>query len=413
MSLSLSVLRIRNFRLLLGTRLCGMLAMQAQAVIVGWQVYSLTGDPFLLGLTGLAEAVPAIGCALFAGHVVDTRQPLAVFRTCMAALGLNTLALLAVAGGIVPVPGNAVLPFIFLGICLSGLARSFLMPSSFSLLPQVVERRDAAAASAWLSAGFQIAAVSGPALAGLVYGGYGSRAAWTVPVLFLAAAFAMTLALDVPRQNRAHMHGTPAMTRIREGWAFIMKTPVLLSVMTLDMFAVLFGGAVAMLPAYADKILHVGSEGLGALRAAPALGAIAVALYFALKPMKKIHAARFLWVVAGFGVCMTGFGLSKVFWLSMAFLVLSGAFDSVSVIIRSTIMQILTPEDMRGRVSAVNSMFIVSSNEIGAFESGVAARFLGLVPSVVLGGIGTLLVVAVVSLLSPRLRRTVVDAESA
>jgi len=202
------------------------------------------------------------------------------------------------------------------------------------------------------------------------------------------------------------------MKSIVAGWKFILQKPVLLSVMTLDMFAVLFGGAVAMLPAFADQVLHVGSEGLGALRAAPALGAMVTALFLAVRPMRHLSAKRLLWVVAGFGVCMIGFGLSHIFWLSMLLLILSGMFDCVSMVIRSTLMQLLTPDNMRGRVSSVNSMFVISSNEIGAFESGTVARLIGLVPSVVLGGFATLLVVGVTALLSPQLRRTVVDTHA-
>jgi hypothetical protein len=191
----------------------------------------------------------------------------------------------------------------------------------------------------------------------------------------------------------------------------MLQNPKILSVMTLDMFAVLFGGAVAMLPAFADQVLHVGSEGLGALRAAPALGAVFTALIFALRPMKVFSAKRLLIVVAGFGLCMIGFGLSTSFWLSMLFLALSGAFDSVSMITRGTIMQLLTPERMRGRVSSVNSMFIISSNEIGAFESGLAAKWLGLTPSVVFGGMATLFVVFATAMLSPDFRKMVVRSD--
>jgi sugar phosphate permease len=180
--------------------------------------------------------------------------------------------------------------------------------------------------------------------------------------------------------------------------------------MALDMFAVLFGGAVAMLPAYADQVLHVGSQGLGALRAAPALGSIVTALALAMWPLKRIRAALLLWAITGFGICMIGFGLSNIFWLSMLFLALSGMFDSISVVMRATIMQLLTPDSMRGRVSSVNSMFIISSNEIGAFRSGTTASIFGLVPSVVMGGVITLMVVSATALWVPKLRRTVVDA---
>jgi hypothetical protein len=183
--------------------------------------------------------------------------------------------------------------------------------------------------------------------------------------------------------------------------------------MGLDMLAVLFGGAVAMLPAYADQVLHIGSQGLGVLRAAMAIGAIVTALVLAVQPMKKVTAVQMLWVVTGFGICMIGFGLSTSFWLSMLFLIIAGAFDSVSVVIRGTMVQLLTPDHMLGRVASVSSMFIISSNELGAFESGTLAKVMGLVPSVVAGGIGTLIVVALTAIASPELRRTVVDADKA
>jgi MFS family permease len=404
-----TVLRLPNFRLLLLTRMCIGIALQAQAVIVGWQVYSLTHDLFLLGLTGLIEAVPAILCALVAGHIVDVNHPRTTYLVCLGALTINTFVLLLVAGGFVVVPGS-LLFWIFGGVFISGVARSFIMPSSFSLLARVVERKDLPSAAGWMSSGMQSAMMAGPALAGLIYGGYGPGVAWGIPVFTIAAAFMMMLFLKAPGNKPVPLEARlSAWESIREGWAFILKTPVLLSVMTLDMFAVLFGGAVAMLPAYADQVLHVGSEGLGLLRAAPAMGAVCMALVLAVRPMKKISAMRLLWVVTGFGICMIGFGLSEIFVLSMFFLALSGVFDSVSVVIRGTLMQWLTPDRMRGRVSAVNSMFIISSNEIGSFESGVAARYLGLVPSVVVGGIATLLVVGLVSMLSPQFRKTVID----
>lgn len=392
----------------------GMMALHAQAVIVGWQVYSITKSTFMLGLTGLTEALPAIACALVSGHIVDISRPHRIYVSCLGVLALNGIGLWLVAGGMVAAPGGNLLPWIFGGIFLSGLARSFIMPSSFSLLSQIVPRSDIPSASAWLSSGFQFAAISGPALAGIVYGAYGPSVAWLLPATLMSAAFCMLLLMGHgPRGYRNPHHREPAVKSIKAGWRFIWDHPVLLSVMALDMFAVLFGGAMAMLPAYADQILHVGSEGLGALRAAPALGAILTALFMAFRPLRWVRATTLLAVVAGFGISMIGFAVSTVFWLSMAMLALGGAFDSVSMVMRSTLMQWLTPDHMRGRVSSVNSMFIISSNEIGAFESGVAAHFLGLVPSVVFGGVCTLAVVAVTALLSPQFRRTVVHAEPA
>ncbi len=411
MALSFSVLRQRDFRLLLFTRMLGMMALQAQAVVVGWQVYSLTHDYLTLGLVGLAEAVPAILCALVAGHIVDNSRPHRVFLTCLGVLALNALILCLVGGGYMAVPGGVLL-WIFAGVFVSGLARSFVMPASFSLLPQIVTRAEIPAASAWLSSGFQIAAVTSPAIAGLLYGGYGARAAWLMPVVLVSLAFLMLASLsETPRRYRSAEKREPAVKSIKAGWAFILSSPVLLSVMALDMFAVLFGGAVAMLPAYANEVLHVGSQGLGALRAAPALGAVITALALAVRPMEIIRGQTLLLVIIGFGLCMIGFGISQIFWLSMLFLALSGAFDSVSMVVRGTLMQLLTPDHVRGRVSSVNAMFIISSNELGAFESGLAARLLGLVPSVVLGGFATLLVVAGAAGFTPKLRRIAVETK--
>ena len=410
-NLSFSVLALRDFRLLLLTRFCIGVALQAQAVIVGWQIYSLTKDPFLLGLTGLTEAIPAIFCAFFAGHFVDTNHPRWIYIGCLAALVLNTGILLLMAGGILIEPGMHQIPWIFCGVFISGVARSFIMPSSFSLLARLVTRKDIPSASAWMSSGMQIAMIGGPAIAGLVYGGYGPRIAWLIPMFMVTMALAMMLLLRTPPIEKPVPTGLNMWESIREGWAFILSKPVLLSVMVLDMFAVLFGGAVAMLPAYADQVLHVGSEGLGLLRASPALGAVTMALILAVRPMQVISAKRLMFAVAGFGCCMIGFGLSKIFLLSVFCLALSGVFDSISVVVRGTLMQILTPDQMRGRVSAVNSMFIISSNEIGSFESGTAARFLGLIPSVVIGGFASLAVVASVAWLSPQFRKTVVETK--
>lgn len=406
-------MRNRDFRLLLFARMLGMMALQAQDVIIGWQVYSLTRDPFMLGLVGLTEAVPAIVCALFAGHIVDISRPHRVFLMAIGVLALNSLVLTFLAGGYMTVHAG-LLHILFIGIFFSGLARSFIMPSSFSLLSQIVPRAEIAGASAWLSSGFQVAAITGPAVAGLIYGHQGVQAVWLMPVSLMAITFVMLASIHPTFRNyRGTQRREPAKQSIQAGWKFILHNPVLLSVMALDMFAVLFGGAVAMLPAFADQVLHVGSQGLGALRAAPALGAISTAMLLALYPMKRIRATWLLWVIVGFGLCIIGFGMSRIFWVSMAMLGLSGAFDSVSMVIRSTLMQWLTPDDMRGRVSSVNSMFIISSNEIGAFESGSMAKLLGLVPSVIFGGCATLAVAGLTALFSPKLRRTVVDAEKA
>jgi MFS family permease len=410
---SLDVLRLPNYRRLLLTRLFGTMGLQCQAVIVGWQIYSLTKDPFMLGLTGLTEAVPAILCALFAGHIVDISKPHRIYFFCYLALSLNTLMLFLFAGGIVTAAHSHLLFLIYACIFTSGMARSFIMPASYALLPQIVPRPLIPSAMAWQTSCFQIGAIAGPAIAGLVYGIYGSTIAWLLPVSMMMISFVLLNFIDTSQNEYKREKREPALQSILNGWRFILKNQVLLSVMALDMFAVLFGGAVSMLPAYADQVLHVGSEGLGALRAAPAIGAVITSILLATRPMKVLSAKRLLIVVAGFGVCIICFGLSHIFGLSMLFLALSGAFDSVSMVIRSTLMQLLTPDDMRGRVSSVNSMFIISSNEIGSFESGTAASLLGLIPSVVLGGMATLGIVGLTAWLSPKLRGTVVRTDEA
>lgn len=409
--LTFDVLKSRDFRLLLFTRMFGLSALQAQAVIIGWQIYVMTKDPLLLGMTGLAEAVPAIACAFFAGHVVDISRPQRVYLLCLLGLTLNTFVLFLIGGELLKLSSGGFLAIAYTAIFLSGFARSFIMPAGFSLLAQIVPRKDIASASAWMSSGFQAASIVAPAVAGIIFAGYGALAAWMMPMSLMAAASFMMFFIQTRGPSRPDRNREPALQSIREGWRFILGNPVLLGAMSLDMLAVLFGGAVALLPAFATDILEVGSEGLGALRGAPAAGAVIMALILAVKPLRTIRITHLLWVVAGFGVSMIGFGLSEVLWLSLIFLALSGAFDSVSMVIRQTLMQLLTPDHMRGRVSSVNSMFIISSNELGAFESGVLARLIGVVPAVVWGGVGTLLVTAGAALLSPSMRKTVIHTD--
>jgi MFS family permease len=405
---SFDVLKIKDFRLLLLTRMFALSALQAQGVVIGWQIYVMTKDPFLLGLAGLMEAIPAIACALFAGYVVDHSRPQRVYLYSLLGLTLNTSVLFLIGGGLVPLATQHFLPLAYAAIFFSGFARAFIMPASFSLLAQIVVKKDISSASAWMSSGFQAASIVAPAVAGIVYGGYGAMAAWLLPMFLMTAASLMIFFITAKPYIPPTQFREPAVKSIKEGWKFILNTPVLLGAMALDMLAVLFGGAIALLPAYATDILHIGSEGLGALRGAPAAGAVIMALVLAVRPMKTIPVTRLLWVVAGFGFCMIGFGLSTVFWLSLVFLALSGIFDSVSMVIRQTLVQLLTPDHMRGRVSSVNSMFIISSNEIGAFESGALAKLIGLMPAVVSGGVGTLLVAGGAAWLSPEMRKTVI-----
>ncbi|MCD8496711.1 MAG: MFS transporter [Alphaproteobacteria bacterium] len=387
-----------------------MSAMQAQAVVVGWQVYELTHSPLMLGLVGLAEAVPALLCALVSGHFVDTYSPQKIYRAAIATLTLNALILLVIAGQYIQTSDQFILAALYIGIAVSGFARSFIMPAAFSLLPMIVGRSEFSAAAAWQGTTMQMALIGGPALGGLIYGGYGAHGAWLFPLSIMMIGLALCTRINVPERVKTDAGTRPSAAKsIVEGWRFLLGNRALLSLMSLDMLAVLFGGAIAILPAFAHEVLGLGAEGLGILRSAPALGAVLTALFFALRPMRVITARRMLIVVGGFGVAMIGFGLSTSFASALVFLILAGAFDSVSVVIRGTLMQILTPDNMKGRVSAVNSMFIISSNEIGAFESGMAAAAFGLVPSIVMGGMGTLIVVGLVAALSPHFRKLRVE----
>lgn len=413
-NLSTAVLRIYDFRLLLFARMLSVMALQSQAVIVGWQVYSITKSPFLLGLVGLAEAVPALLCALVSGHIVDISRPHRVFMFCILGLVVNTAMLLLIGGGYAQPPlGLDVVHWIFIGVFLSGIGRSFIMPASMSLINKAVPRHELPSATAWMSSAATSMCIMGPAVAGIIYAGYDARGAWLLPATLMTLSFLLVTCMRDTVHMRNSDHREPVLQSIRAGWSFLLSHPVLLSAMSLDMLAVLFGGVTAMLPAVADQILHTGAEGLGALRASHAVGSVIISLYLALNPLRHIHVTHLLWTVAGFGACIIGFGFSTTFWISMLFLVLSGAFDCVSMVMRLTLVQLLTPDHMRGRIASVNSMFIISSNEIGAFESGLAARLLGLVPSIFFGGFMTLFVTGTIALFSPKFRRTVVDTRKA
>lgn len=412
MPLAYDILKDSNFRQLVSARMFCHMGLQALAVIAGWQIYSLTKSEFLLGLIGLTEAIPAILSALFSGYVVDISTPHRVYIMCVTTLCLNLGGLFLLGGKIIPLDHAYLIPALFIGVLISGIARSFMMPAYFSLTPQVVDRKDYASASAWGNTAIQIAVMTGPVLAGVIYGYAGVTAAWVLPVTFMTLGLLCILNIRPARLYEKVGLEKSALGNIVEGWKFVINHRMLLTVMALDMFAVLFGGAVAMLPAIASEVLHVGPEGLGLLRTAPAFGAILTAVYFALKPMKTFPLTRMLWTVGAFGICMIGFGLSTSFLLSIIFLALSGLFDTISVVIRATLKQILTPDHMRGRVASISSMFVISSNEIGAFESGTAARLMGLVPSVIFGGVMSLVVVAATYALTPNLRQKIYTSDT-
>ncbi len=399
-----AALRVRDFRFFVFGRLMITIAITVQAVIVGWQIYEITKDALSLGLIGLAEAIPAITVSLYAGHLADTVERKKIILVCVSILLACSVSLLYFTTDLGSfILQNGALP-IYLVIFVSGIARGFLSPASFSFMPQLVDRALYQNAIVWNSTLWEGAAVGGPIIGGLVYGFFGITAAYSVDVALVVAG--LTCIVLIPNKKLPPISDEQGIfDKIKAGIKFVFTNQVILGAISLDLFAVLFGGAVALLPIFADDILNVGAVGLGFLRSAQGIGAVITAVYITRNPIKKNIGKILLWCVAGFGLCMIGFGVSKIFWLSMALLIVSGMFDCVSVIVRSTLIHTLTPENMKGRVSAVNSIFIGSSNEIGSFESGVAAKLMGVVPSVIFGGLMTLGVVGITSWKANKLRR--------
>lgn len=384
----------RNFRLFISTRFLLTSALQMQAVIVGWEIYRLTKDVFSLGLIGLAEAIPAISIALFAGHIADRHNRKIILAAAIFVMLLSACGLLyfTSAKSLQELGAQTTVKFIYLFIIISGFARGFYSPTSSAILPEIVSKQLAVKGTTFYSTAWQMAAIAGPAFAGFLYAATNiTLCFWAIVILAFAALLSM-LRIRYSHTRFEHKHHSVYQS-LREGVSYVFHHKIILSALSLDLFSVLFGGAVALLPVFANDMLQVGPQGLGFLRAAPSFGAsitmIALSFFKTIKQPGKVLIA----CVGAFGLCMIGFGLSENYYLSLVLLFASGAFDSVSVVIRGTIMQLFVPDNMRGRVSAVNTIFIGSSNEIGAFESGLAAKLLGVVPSVVFGGCATTLIV--------------------
>lgn len=377
------------------------LGTQIQATVVAWQVYALTKDPLSLGLVGLAEALPFIGAALYAGHIADRHDrkllsllAMAVQMACGAALlWLTIYSQRFLAGTVTP---------IYAVVGISGLARSFLQPARTALGAEIVPRETYTNAITWRSSLWQFAAVVGPAAGGIIYGFSGPRLAYVVETVLCAIALVLFGQIAYSRLPAAVTELTIA-ENLTVGIRFLMTQPELLGAQLLDLFSVLFGGAPALLPIFASEILRVGPQGLGILRAAPAAGAVLISIVLIHRKMLKAGPTLFI-CVAAFGACWILFALSHWFWVSLLLLFVSGMVDNVSVVIRSTLLTLRTPPHLLGRVSAVNQIFIGSSNEIGSFESGVAAKLLGAARSVIFGGLVTLGVVGVTAWRIPRLR---------
>ena len=398
---AIHLLRNRSYVKLLAYRLLIVLSYQMMAVVVGWHIYQITRDPLALGLIGLAEVIPYFCCALFAGYAVDHHSRRLFGVMAAVILSLNALLLSAVSFGWVGSSNPSL--WIYGAIACTGIARAFIAPSYNALFALILPREQFSRAAGVSSSVFQTGLVVGPALGGLIVGWASITAAYAIAAMLSLGSAIVLLLLRVKEPPPAE--SAPIFSSIAQGLRFVYGNQIMLGAQALDMFAVLFGGAVAMLPAFIHEIYNYGPEGLGILRAAPAIGAVMTGIVLARHPINK-HAGRILLcAVAGFGLCTIAFALTRHFWMAWFILMLSGVFDGISVVLRSTIMQLVTPDNMRGRVASINGIFIGSSNELGAFEQGVAARLLGLVPALVFGGMMTLSVVGITARFAPKLRK--------
>jgi len=399
-------LRHKEFNLFLLLRFALVFAWTMQFVVIEWQVYSLTKDPLALGIIGLMEVIPAISFALFAGHVVDQKEKRKLLMLCISGFMLISFGLFIITiPEIISSYSTKYIVWATYGLVFfGGIVRSFIGPTIFSLFALLIPKKTYANAATWSSSVWQMASVLGPALAGFAIVWFGVHGSMFI-IFGFAALSMLFLSLIKVKPILNPKIGEPIFESLKEGLKFVFNTRVILGAITLDMVAVLFGGAIALLPIFAQDILYVGSQGFGMLRASPAIGSFLTLIAVAYFPLTKNAGIKLLLAIAGFGLCIIIFGLSTWFWLSVLALFISGVFDGVSVVIRQTILQLKTPDNMRGRVSSVNSIFVGSSNELGAFESGVAAKLMGTVASVVFGGSMTLLVVLYTTIKFPKLRK--------
>lgn len=399
-------LQIGAFRWFVAYRFFFTFGLQMLATIAGWQIWAMTHSKLQLGYAGLAEAIPSIGMALYAGHIADkySRKKVAL----MAMIFIQISVIFLFIGFFFGEKSHPSI-FIFAALFGVGFGRSFMTAASFASLGSLIPKEKMSNAVSWSSSIWQVGMISGPAVGGLFFSFLSTRSefafewSYGVVMVFLFLGFLAFSRIPIPKME-APTHHEKIWERLTSGMRYVFEHKVLLSAFSLDLFAVLFGGAIAVLPVFADEVLKAGPAQLGWLRAAPAIGSAGMALALAFRKPMKNAGKNLLWAVLGFGCCMIGFGLSTTFWMAFAFLFFSGVLDSISVVIRNTITQLFTPDDMRGRVSAVNSMFIGSSNEIGAFESGLAAQSMGLIPSLIFGGSMTVFVVGIIAWKAPTLR---------
>ena len=400
-----AALRFREFNIFLLLRFVLVFAWSMQFIVIEWQVYTLTKDPLSLGIIGLMEIIPALSMALFAGHIVDQREKRNLFLCCIGLFSLISLGLffLSEASIMASWGQKSILYSIYGFVFLGGLLRAFFGPTIFSLVSLIVPKKVYPNAATWNSSTWQMASILGPAVAGLTINWLGVH--WSLCIVFVLVVISFLLGLLISKKPVLNPKiGEPIIQSLKEGVRFVFKTKAILGALSLDMIAVLFGGAFALLPVFAQDILKVGPEGFGVLRAAPAVGAFLTMLTTAYIPISRRAGMKLLIAVFGFGISIIVFGLSSVFWISVVALFFSGITDGVSMVIRQTILQLKTPDHMRGRVSSVNSMFVGSSNELGAFESGLTAKLMGTVTAVVFGGTMTLITALTTGLVSPSFR---------
>ena len=407
-----AALRFKEFNIFLLLRFILVFGWSMQFIIIEWQVYTLTKDPLSLGIIGLMEIIPAFSMALFAGHIVDQSEKRNLLLKCIGLFSLISFGLFFLTSPSVEMAwsSTAILYTIYAFVFIGGLLRAFFGPTIFSLVALIVPKKVYPNAATWNSSTWQMASVLGPAFAGLTINWIGVH--WSLCIVFGLVLLSFVLLFGISRKPIMNPKiGEPIMQSLKEGVRFVFKTKAILGALSLDMIAVLFGGAVALLPIFAQDILKVGPEGFGLLRAAPAVGAFLTMLVTAYIPISKNAGIKLLTAIFGFGGCIIVFGLSSIFWISIVALFFSGVTDGVSMVIRQTILQLKTPDHMRGRVSSVNSMFVGSSNELGAFESGVTAKLMGTVTAVVFGGTMTLITVITTGIVSPTFRKLDLEKE--
>src|SRR6187402_1327204 len=401
-----AALRFKEFNTFLLIRFAMVFAWSMQFIIIEWEVYRITKSALSLGIIGLMEIIPAIAVSLFAGHFVDLNEKKGLLSKCILGFSVISLGLFLITWPAVTtgMSTNAILYIIYFLVFLGGIVRSFLGPTVFSLLALIVPKKAYSNAATWSSSVWQVGAVVGPAVAGFSIHLIGVH--WSMCIVLAFSLFALIILTQIEKKPILNPKiGEPVMDSLKAGVKFVYNNKVILNALTLDMAAVLFGGAVALLPIFALDILKVGPQGFGFLRAAPAVGAILTMFFAAYVPLNKNAGMKLLVAIFLFGVCIIIFGLSTSFWFSLAALFFSGVVDGISMVIRQTILQLKTPDHMRGRVASVNSIFVGSSNELGAFESGLTAKLMGTVTAVVFGGSMTLIIVVFTGLVSPEFRK--------